>query len=126
MCAGPWVGLGAAVTSFVPGDVVFGVTNARFTGGYAQYAAASASMLAIKPTSLSVIAAASVPVVAATAEQMLFDDAQLHGGDTAFVHGGAGNVGAYAVNSRVTRASAWRRVRTRKTPPMCLASERNG
>ena len=94
---GTVVGVGAAVTSFAAGDIVFGVTNARFIGGYPQYAVAAADMLAIKPKSLSAIEAASVPVIAATAEQMLFDHAQLRGGQTVFVHGGAGNVGTYAV-----------------------------
>jgi NADPH:quinone reductase-like Zn-dependent oxidoreductase len=94
---GTVVGIGAAVTSFAIGDNVFGVTNARFTGGYAPYAVAVADMLAIKPRVLSAIEAASVPVVAVTAEQMLFDHAQLRSGHSVFVHGGAGNVGAYAV-----------------------------
>ena len=39
---GTVVGVGAAVTSFAAGDIVFGVTNARFIGGYAQYAVAAA------------------------------------------------------------------------------------
>jgi NADPH:quinone reductase-like Zn-dependent oxidoreductase len=91
------VSIGAAVTSFAVGDTVFGITNARFTGGYAPYVAAVADMLAIKPKSLSAIEAASVSVVAVTAEQMLFYHAQLGRGHTVFVHGGAGNVGAYAV-----------------------------
>lgn len=94
---GSVVGVGAGVMSLAAGDNVFGVTNARFTGGYAQYATAAADMLAIKPKSLSAVEAASVPVVAVTAEQMLFDHARLGGGQTVFVHGGAGNVGAYAV-----------------------------
>src|SRR3954471_7259433 len=38
--------LGANVSQFSVGDAVFGATNARFTGGYAEYAIASASMLA--------------------------------------------------------------------------------
>jgi NADPH:quinone reductase-like Zn-dependent oxidoreductase len=65
--SGTVVGVGTGVRSFAAGDKVFGVTNARFTGGYAQYAVAAADMLAIKPKSLSAIEAASVPVIAATA-----------------------------------------------------------
>jgi NADPH:quinone reductase-like Zn-dependent oxidoreductase len=49
--------------------------NATFVGGYAEYAFASAKMIASKPRSLSHIAAASVPVVAVTAWQVLFDHA---------------------------------------------------
>ena len=82
---------------FKVGDVVFGVTNARFTNGSAQYALAATSMLARKPATLSHIEAASIPVVAVTAWAMAFDHAHLREGQSAFVHGGAGNVGAYAV-----------------------------
>src|SRR5215813_9251804 len=32
--------VGAAVQTFEVGDAVFGATNARFTGGYAEYAVA--------------------------------------------------------------------------------------
>ena len=82
---------------FAVGDEVFGVTNAQFTGGYAEYAVASAEILAKKPAGLTFNEAASVPVVAVTAWQMLFDHAQLKRGQRALIHGGAGNVGAFAV-----------------------------
>jgi NADPH:quinone reductase-like Zn-dependent oxidoreductase len=54
------------VTAFKSGDAVFGVSNARFTGGYAEFSAASAMMLARRPENLSALEAASVPVVAVT------------------------------------------------------------
>ena len=72
--------VGAEVTAFAVGDEVFGVTNAQFTGGYAEYAVASAEILAKKPAGLTFNEAASVPVVAVTAWQMLFDHAQLKRG----------------------------------------------
>lgn len=79
------------------GDQVYGVTNTRFIGAYAEYALASAAMVARKPTSIDYIKAASVPVIAVTAWQGLFDQAQLKAGQTVLIHGAAGNVGAYAV-----------------------------
>jgi NADPH:quinone reductase-like Zn-dependent oxidoreductase len=82
---------------FHPGDEVFGVTNASFTGGYAQYARASVDMIAQKPYTLGFIEAASVPVVAVTAWQMLFEHARLAPGQRVLVLGGAGSVGSYAV-----------------------------
>ena len=88
---------GPGVTGFVPGDAVFGVTNPRFTGGYADYAIASAAMLAKKPDMLSHVDAASVPVVAVTAWQALFEQAQLSRGQSVLIHGAAGSVGAFAV-----------------------------
>jgi NADPH:quinone reductase-like Zn-dependent oxidoreductase len=88
---------GRGVTGFVPGDAVFGMTNPRFTGGYADYAIASASMLAKKPGILSHVEAASVPVVAVTAWQALFEQAQLSRDQSVLIHGAAGGVGAFAV-----------------------------
>jgi len=89
--------VGAGVIQFKPGDEVFGVTNKQFFGAYAEYAVASAQMVAAKPKSLSFLEAASVPVVAATAYQMLFDEGQMKAGQSVLIHGAAGNVGAYAV-----------------------------
>jgi NADPH:quinone reductase-like Zn-dependent oxidoreductase len=88
---------GAGVIQFKPGDEVFGVTNKQFCGSYAEYAVASAQMVAARPRSLSFVEAASVPVVAVTAYQMLFDYAQMKAGQAVLIHGAAGNVGAYAV-----------------------------
>ena len=44
--------VGPGVTVFRPGDAVFGVTNRRFTGAYAEYAVASAGMIARRPARL--------------------------------------------------------------------------
>ena len=95
--AGLVTAVGPGVNGFHIGDPVFGVTNAQFTGAYAEYAVAAASMLAPKPHSLPFIAAASLPVVACTAWQMVFDHGQADGTKRVLVHGAAGNVGAYAV-----------------------------
>jgi NADPH:quinone reductase-like Zn-dependent oxidoreductase len=89
--------VGLAVSDLRVGDQVYGVTNPRFIGAYAEYAVASAGMIAAKPTSLSHVEAASVPVIAVTAWQALFDQAQLKPGETVLIHGAAGNVGAFAV-----------------------------
>ena len=89
--------VGPAVTGFQPGDRVFGVTNARFVGAYAEFAVVAAGMIAKKPVRLGDIEMASVPVVAVTAWQALFEQAKLTAGQTVLIHGAAGNVGAYAV-----------------------------
>jgi NADPH:quinone reductase-like Zn-dependent oxidoreductase len=79
------------------GGEVFGVTNPRFTGAYAQYALAFTRMLAHKARRQDFLESAAVPVVAVTARQMLFRDAGVRPGDRVLVQGAAGNVGAYAV-----------------------------
>ena len=91
------IDVGAGVAGFAAGDDMFGVTNTQFTGAYAEYAVASASMIARRPKSLDFVDAASMPVVAVTAWQALFDEAELTRGESVLIHGGAGNVGAYAV-----------------------------
>ena len=89
--------LGPDVDTFSLGDAVFGVTNASFTGSYAQYALAEAGRIALKPPTLSFVEAAALPVVAVTAWTMVAELGKLKAGDRVLVHGGAGNVGAYAV-----------------------------
>jgi NADPH:quinone reductase-like Zn-dependent oxidoreductase len=89
--------VGPEVTQFAPGDAVFGVTNGRFIGAYAQFAVATAGMIARRPRQISVLEAASVPVIATTAWQMLVDHAAIEVGQTVLVLGGGGNVGCFAV-----------------------------
>lgn len=83
--------------AFRPGERVYGVTNGAFVGAYAEYALATATMVARKPKSVGFVEAASVPVVATTAWQMLFEYGGVDATKRVLVHGGAGNVGAYAV-----------------------------
>ena len=75
--SGTVAAVGSGISELAIGDQVFGVTNTQFLGAYAEYAVASAGMLAKKPASLSYVEAASVPVVAVTAWQGLFDHARL-------------------------------------------------
>jgi NADPH:quinone reductase-like Zn-dependent oxidoreductase len=95
--SGEIVAIGPDVAELAIGNQVYGVTNPRFVGAYAEYAVASAGMVSAKPTSLTHVEAASVPVVAVTAWQALFDHAQLKAGQTVVIQGAAGNVGSYAV-----------------------------
>jgi NADPH:quinone reductase-like Zn-dependent oxidoreductase len=95
--SGKIVSVGADVSDLSPDDQVYGVTNTRFTGAYAEFGVATAAMISKKPQTLTYLHAASVPVIAVTAWQGLFDQAGLKAGQTVLIHGGAGNVGAYAV-----------------------------
>jgi NADPH:quinone reductase-like Zn-dependent oxidoreductase len=95
--AGDIVSIGPGTSDLRVGDPVYGVTNPRFVGAYAEYAVASAEMISRAPASLTYVEAASVPVIAVTAWQGLFDHCLLRAGQTVLIHGGAGNVGAYAV-----------------------------
>ena len=89
--------MGPGVADFRVGDEVYGVTNAQFCGAHAEFALASAGMVARKPRRLNHVEAASVPVVAVTAWQMLFEYAKVVAGQSVLILGAGGNVGAYAV-----------------------------
>src|SRR5207237_10931931 len=56
--------VGARVTEFHKGDVVYGLTNPQFVGAQAEYAVCKADMIALKPPGLSVLDAASAPLIA--------------------------------------------------------------
>ena len=93
--------VGPGVSDFEPADEVYGVTNPRFCGAQAEFAVATAGMVARKPRSLNHPEAASAPVIAVTAWQMLFQYAHATRGQTVMVIGAAGNVGAFAVQMAV-------------------------
>lgn len=84
-------------SEFVLGDLVFGVTNASFTGAQAEYALAEARRLTRKPAGLSFLEAGAAPVIAVTAASMLFELGELKLGQRVLIHGGAGSVGSLAV-----------------------------
>ena len=94
---------GPEVADFTPRDEVYGVTNPQFCGANAEYATASAKMIARKPKRLTHIEAASVPVVAVTAWQMLFEYARVTEGQKILILGAAGSVGSYAVQLAAKR-----------------------
>ncbi len=89
--------VGTGVGDVKAGEEVFGVTNPQFIGANAEYAVASARMIAAKPKGVTHIEAASMPVVAVTASQMLFDHGGVGPDKTVLILGAAGNVGSYAV-----------------------------
>ena len=90
--------IGAGVTTFQPGDEIYGVTNPEFVGAQAEFAVARANMIGRKPASLSFAQAASAPLWSPLRRwQMLFDYAKAASGQTVLIHGAAGNVGAYSV-----------------------------
>jgi len=95
---------GAGVRGFEVGQEVFGVTNPRFTGAYAEYALASTAMIAPRPPGLDARDAAALPVVAVTAMQMI-DEARVTAGQRVLVQGAGGSVGSLAVQMLVDRGA---------------------
>ena len=103
--SGTVIEVGSSVATLASGDLVYGSTNAQFTGAYAQFAVAKAAMLAPKPLRSTFIEAAGVPVIAVTAWRMLFDLAKVMPHQKVLVTGAAGSVGGY-----VLQFTRWHRV----------------
>src|SRR5438067_2021371 len=101
--------VGEGVTRWAVGDAVVGGAK---TGGYAEFAIASAAAVRPKPAPLSVAQAASYNSAYLTAYVALVRRAQVQPGEWVLVHGAAGGVGlacvdlAKVLGCRVIAASA--------------------
>ena len=92
--AGEVVEVGAAVTSFKPGDLVM----CSGTGGYAEYAVADAGRtLPLHNSGLSLEQAAVLPLALMTAHDAVVTHGRLAAGDTILVHGATSAVGLAAL-----------------------------
>jgi NADPH:quinone reductase-like Zn-dependent oxidoreductase len=96
--SGVVVETGPAVTRFKRGDEVFGLVNFPGHGkAYAEYVAAPAAQLALKPAGISHEAAAAATLAALTGWQALVTYAGIQAGQKVLVHAAAGGVGHYAI-----------------------------
>jgi NADPH:quinone reductase-like Zn-dependent oxidoreductase len=91
--AGVVEAVGAEVTTFRPGDEVYGIAE----GTFAEYAPAKATKLAPRPAGLTAEQAAVVPISATTALQAVRDHGRVQAGQTVLVIGASGGVGSFAV-----------------------------
>lgn len=83
---------------FKIGDEVFGMVNFPGHGkAYAEYVAATAAHLALKPANISHEEAAAATLAALTAWQALVNHAKIKATDKVLIHAAAGGVGHYAV-----------------------------
>jgi NADPH:quinone reductase-like Zn-dependent oxidoreductase len=89
--------VGDSVETFKKGDAVYGMTLSNLSGGYAEYAVATADAIALKPESINFEEAAAIPIGALTAWQAMFDLAHLSSGQRILITGASGGVGSMAV-----------------------------
>lgn len=90
--------VGSDVTEFKAGDEVFGMVNFPGQGQvYAEYVAAPASHLALKPENTSHEEAAAATLAALTAYQGLVQQANVQSGQKVLIHAASGGVGHFAV-----------------------------
>jgi NADPH:quinone reductase-like Zn-dependent oxidoreductase len=95
--AGQVEAVGKNVTTFQPGDEVFGSPFAHGGGALAEYVRISDELLAPKPANLSFDHAAAVPLAALTALQGLRDHGRIEPGHKVLIIGASGGVGTFAV-----------------------------
>jgi NADPH:quinone reductase-like Zn-dependent oxidoreductase len=85
-------------SKFKKGDEVFGMINFPGHGkAYAEYVAAPAAHLALKPGNISHDEAAAACLAALTAWQNLTEHYKTKKGDRVLIHAGSGGVGHYAI-----------------------------
>ncbi len=96
--------VGAEVTRFRTGDLVFGNAFPPH-GAYAQYAVTSEKWLAAVPRGMDHVHAAAIPTVGLTAWQPLTRVASLSAGQRVLVHGAAGGIGHLAVQIAKARGA---------------------
>lgn len=91
--------LGSSVTTFRPGDEVYGMVGGvgGLPGTLSEFVAVDADLIAYKPRNLSMRQAAALPLVTITAWEGLVDRAKVHAEQAVLVHAGAGGVGYAAV-----------------------------
>ncbi|MEV4504717.1 SDR family NAD(P)-dependent oxidoreductase [Streptomyces klenkii] len=88
-CAGVVTATGPGVTTWQPGDRVFGMTPASL----ASHTVTAAESVGRVPDGMSFAEAATMPVVFVTVHYSLAHLARLAPGETVLVHGGAGAIG---------------------------------
>ncbi|MEO1061041.1 MAG: NAD(P)-dependent alcohol dehydrogenase [Actinomycetota bacterium] len=91
--AGTVVEVGTGVTDFGPGDEVYG-DNLGLLGGFAEYAVAPPSALALKPPELSFVVASALPQSGPIALQ---GTARAEAGARVLINGGGGATGHLAI-----------------------------
>jgi NADPH:quinone reductase-like Zn-dependent oxidoreductase len=94
--AGRVEAVGRNVTQFRPGDEVFGELSRCGFGAYAEFAAAPATALALKPANLSFEEAATLPTAGCTALQGL-RKGRIQRARCVLINGASGGVGTFAV-----------------------------
>ena len=94
--AGEIAATGDGVTTYRPGDRVWGGLPRRF-GSTAEFVAVSTSQIAPAPKDVDLVQAAALPAVGTTAITALRDKARLQPGERLLVRGGSGGVGSVAV-----------------------------
>lgn len=121
--AGTVAAPGVGVTGVREGEAPYGMTGGvgGYQGSQAAFATVDATLLARKPTNLSMRAAAALPLIAITPWEGLVDRAHVTAGRTVLVQGGGGGVGHVVIQiARHFGASVFAAVRRYGHGVSCL------
>jgi NADPH:quinone reductase len=116
--------IGAGVTHVKVGDEVYGCAGGLkgCSGALAEYMIADASLLALKPKTLSMQESAALPLISITAWEALFTRANLQRGQSVLIHGGVGGVGHIAIQlAKSIGATVYATVTKEQDFPLALA-----
>ncbi len=107
--AGVVEAVGARVTTFQPGDAVFGetLTHHQWTNGgtFAELVSVKADQLALKPAGITFEAAATIPTAGIIALHSLHIAGGVQAGQEVLINGAAGGVGALALQIAKARGA---------------------
>ena len=81
---------------FKPGDDVFG-EMAEYAGGFAEYACARGTILALKPAGMTFEVAAAIPQAGVIALQGIRDKGRVQPGQKVLINGAGGGAGTFAI-----------------------------
>jgi NADPH:quinone reductase-like Zn-dependent oxidoreductase len=95
--AGRVEAVGRNVSTFAPGDEVYGDLSGYRFGGFAEYVCVSAQHVHRKPAAVSFEQAAAIPHAAELALQAIQSASELKAGQEVLVNGAAGGVGTLAI-----------------------------
>lgn len=89
--------VGSGVTSYAPGNAVFGYLENVNAGAAAEFVVAPVGAIALRPPQLDPIQAAAIPCAYSTAWAALHQKARLQAGNEVLIYGASGGVGTAAI-----------------------------
>lgn len=92
--AGEVVAVGHQVSSFKPGDRIYGLTG---SGGHAEYCPVNASLAHLLPKDWDYTLAAGLPEALTTVYATLFDIGRIKPGQTLLIHGAGSGIASFAI-----------------------------
>ena len=97
--SGKIIEVGTNVSGLKKGEDVYGtaIVLAGGSGAFAEFIAANAGSIALKPKGTSYTEAAALPLVGVSAIQALMEHMRLSKGQKILIHGGAGGIGSIAI-----------------------------